>query len=134
MYRSACMLVGAHDAEEIVQEAFERAMREPAFFTRIQNPGGWLRVVAARQALSRLRRQKRWHGVQSFLRPSAAPERDIDLGQALTRLPANQRTAVVLRYYHGLEYAEIASVLGVSANAVGPILTRARTTLREVLR
>ena len=117
-----------------MQDAFERAMREPGFFERVENPGGWLRVVSARRALSRLRRRQRWQRVQLFLRPIAPPEPDLDLGRALTRLSAAQRTAVVLRYYHGLDYAEIAAVLGVSANAVGPILTRARTALREALR
>ncbi len=134
LYRGACLLVGAHDAEEVVQEAFERAMRERDFFTRIENPGGWLRVVAARFALTRLRRQERWQRVQSMLRPGAAPERDLDLDAALNRLPANQRTAVVLRYYHGLDYDEIAEALGVVAASIGPILTRARASLREALR
>jgi len=134
LFRGACLLVGAHDAEEVVQDAFERAMREPGFFERIHNPGGWLRVAIARRALTRLRRRQRWQRVQLFLRPIAPPEPDLDLGRALTRLSAAQRTAVVLRYYHGLDYAEIAAVLGVSANAVGPILTRARTALREALR
>jgi DNA-directed RNA polymerase specialized sigma24 family protein len=31
-YRAAALMVGAADAEEVVQEAFERAMRERDFF------------------------------------------------------------------------------------------------------
>ena len=133
LYRGACLLVGAHDAEEVVQEVFERAMRERDFFTRIANPGGWLRVVAGRCALTRLRREQRWQRVQSFLRRADPVERDLDLGDALMRLPANQRAAVVLRYYQGLDYPEIAEALGVAPASVGPILTRARTALRAAL-
>ncbi len=134
LYRGACLLVGAHDAEEVVQGAFERAMREPQFFERIDNPGAWLRVVAARQALSRLRRAQRWSAIQAFLRPTQPAESDLDLAYALTRLPATQRAAIVLRYYHGLDYAEIASAIGVAPSSVGPLLTRARTALRELVR
>lgn len=134
LYRGACLLVGAHDAEEVVQEAFERAMRERDFFTRIENPGGWLRVVAARYALSRLRRAQLWDRIRSVLRPGVATGRDLDLDAALKRLPATQRTAVVLRYYHGLDYAEIARAIDVAPASVGPILTRARASLREALR
>jgi RNA polymerase sigma-70 factor (ECF subfamily) len=134
LYRGACLLVGAHDAEEVVQEAFERAMREPHFFERVQNPVGWLRVVGARQALTRLRRAQRWLAIQAFLRPTQPPDADLDLERALTRLTAPQRAAVVLRYYHGLDYTEIASALDVAPASVGPLLTRARTALRAMLR
>lgn len=133
LYRGACLLVGVHDAEEVVQEAFERAMRERDFFARIDNPGAWLRVVVVRRAVSRLRRQQRWQRVQSFLRPGPSLERDLDLGAALMRLPANQRAAVVLHYYHGLDYAEIARALDLAPASIGPLLSRARAALREAL-
>ncbi|MDQ6721121.1 MAG: RNA polymerase sigma factor [Candidatus Dormibacteraeota bacterium] len=134
LYRGACMLVGARDAEEVVQEAFERAMREQQFFERVDNPVGWLRVVAARQALSRLRRAQRWSAIQAFVRPAPPPEADLDLAHALTTLPATQRAAIVLRYYHGLDYAEIAAAVGIAPSSVGPLLTRARSALRELVR
>ena len=50
-------MVGAAEAEEVVQEAFERAMRENDFFERIHEPMAWLRTVTARIALGRLRRR-----------------------------------------------------------------------------
>ena len=134
LYRGACLLVGVHDAEEVVQEAFERAMREPQFFERVRNPAAWLRVVGARQALTRLRRAQRWQAIQSLLRPTPPPDTDVDLERALTRLSATQRGAVVLRYYHGLDYTEIAAALDVAPASVGPILTRARAALREMVR
>jgi RNA polymerase sigma-70 factor (ECF subfamily) len=134
LYRGAYLLVGAPDAEEVVQEAFERAIREPQFFERVDNPGGWLRVVAGRRALSRLRRAQRWSAIQAFLRPAPPPDADLDLEHALTSLPATQRAAIVLRYYHGLDYAEIAAAIGTAPSSVGPLLTRARTALREMVR
>jgi DNA-directed RNA polymerase specialized sigma24 family protein len=62
------------------------------------------------------------------------PRATLDLGAALMRLPANQKTATVLRYYHGLDHAEIAGALGVAPASVGPLLTRGRSALRAALR
>ena len=50
-------MVGSADAEELVHEAFERAMRKAAFFDEVREPVAWLRTVCARQALGRLRRR-----------------------------------------------------------------------------
>src|SRR3972149_4045375 len=57
LYRSAALVVGEAEAEEVVQDAFERAMREPDFFGRVREPLAWLRTVSTRVALGRLRRR-----------------------------------------------------------------------------
>jgi len=62
LYRAAALMVGSADAEEVVHEAFERAMRERDFFERVREPKAWLRTVVARLALGRLRR-RRGHGL-----------------------------------------------------------------------
>jgi len=136
LYRTAALIVGEAEAEEVVQDAFERAMRERDFFGRIQDPTAWLRTVTTRAALSRLRRRALWDRARSLLgRPEEAPDpRRADLASALTRLPPKQRAAVVLRYYHNAPYSEIASAIGVDAESVGPLLTRARAALRDLLK
>lgn len=53
---------------------------------------------------------------------------------AIAALPESQRVALVLSRYHGLPYAEIASVVGSSEKAIKSLIHRARETLREVLR
>jgi RNA polymerase sigma factor (sigma-70 family) len=45
-------------------------------------------------------------------------------------LPDEQRVALRLRYEHGLRYAEIASVLGISPSAVEKRIARTLGTLR----
>ena len=127
-------MVGAAEAEEVVQEAFERAMREPAFFDRVREPIAWLRTVTARRALSRLRRRRILERVR--LRASSDPiepwER-ADLAIALTRLPGPERVAVVLRYFADATYEDIGDAIRVAPSSVGPLLTRARAHLREAL-
>ena len=135
LYRTAALLVGEGEAEEVVQDAFERAMREPAFFERVREPVAWLRTVATRAALGRLRRREVWERAMSLIgRAEHQPDpRHADLVSALDRLPPKQRAAIVLRYYHSAPYAEIASAIGVDAESVGPLLSRARLALRDLL-
>ena len=136
LYRSAALLVGEGEAEEVVQDAFERAMREPDFFGRVRDPLAWLRTVATRAALGRLRRRALLDRAQRFLgrQDHQVDPRRTDIEAALQRLPPKQRAAIVLRYYHDAPYSEIAAALDLDAESVGPLLTRARAALRGALR
>jgi RNA polymerase sigma-70 factor (ECF subfamily) len=55
------------------------------------------------------------------------------LKQAVRSLPEKERTAIVLREYQGLEYKEIAEVLGCPIGSVKVLIFRARQRLRERL-
>ena len=54
-----------------------------------------------------------------------------DIDDALARLPAPQRTVLVLRAREGLSEQEIAAVLGIPAGTVKSRLHRARAAFRE---
>jgi RNA polymerase sigma-70 factor (ECF subfamily) len=118
-----------------VQDAFERAMHEPRFLEDVRDPLAWFRTAVSRRAISRARRRS----VLSRILPRLhEPQREYDesvadLRRALEALGAHQRAAVVLRYYADADYEEIARAIGVEASSVGPILTRARSKLREAL-
>jgi len=53
--------------------------------------------------------------------------------QGLDRLPLNQRTVVVLRDVEGLDYREVAALLGISLGTVKSRLARGRDSLRRDL-
>ena len=134
LYRAAALMVGAAEAEEVVQEAFESGMREPGFFERVEEPMAWLRTVTARRALGRLRRRRILERLR--MRPPSTevePWERADLAVALARLASRERIALVLRYFAEASYEEIASACGVASSSVGPLLTRARAHLREFL-
>ncbi len=59
----------------------------------------------------------------------AHDERDA-IWQACGRLPDAQRTAIVLRYYEQLEYAEIAALTGVREGSVRSRVSRGLEALR----
>lgn len=68
--------------------------------------------------------------------PDAAAEADElerRVREALRALPDRPREAIVLRRRHGLPYAEIAEVMGVSRKTVENHLNRARRLLRHLL-
>ncbi|MCX6375649.1 MAG: sigma-70 family RNA polymerase sigma factor [Armatimonadetes bacterium] len=57
-----------------------------------------------------------------------------ELISAIKSLPEKERTAIVRRDYHGLEYKEIAEVLGCPIGSVKVLIFRARQRLRERLK
>jgi len=67
----------------------------------------------------------------------AAPERGdnelLGLSSALAAMPPNQRSALLLREWQGLTYAEIGERLTISQSAVETLLFRARRTLASQL-
>ena len=135
LYRVAAFLVGDAEGEEIVQDAFERAMRQKDFFNEVAQPLAWLRTVVVRLAVSRLRRRAVWDRIFPLLerRDQMQASTDPDLEAAIRRLPPQQRGAIVLRYYFGADYAEIASTLRLSEASIGKTLSRARAVLKEDL-
>jgi RNA polymerase sigma-70 factor (ECF subfamily) len=132
LYRAAAFLVGDAEGEEVVQDAFERAMRQQGFLDEVREPLAWLRRVVMRLAISRLRRRQVWDRIRLLL-DQHEPQRDPDLEIAIRRLSPTMRGAIVLRYYFDAEYAEIASTLGISEASVSTTLSRARAALRRDL-
>ena len=64
-----------------------------------------------------------------------APDRESgEVAEAVFALPANQRAAVHLFYYEGYSTGEIAKILGQRPGTVRSHLSRARETLRRVLK
>lgn len=60
-------------------------------------------------------------------------ERALQLADALTQLPDNQREAILLRHFHGLSLAEIAEQLECSTGAGAGLLQRGLKNLRTTL-
>ncbi len=60
-------------------------------------------------------------------------EREARIRSAIDRLPAQQRTAVLLHKYHELDYKRIAKILSYSQSALKSLLFRAYESLRESL-
>jgi RNA polymerase sigma-70 factor, ECF subfamily len=127
------------DAEEVVQQGFERAWLRWKRVRRMENPEGWVRRVSLNLAVSRWRheRHRETHGsTQSDFADSA--ESDIanrtSLSAALQKMRPDQRRAVVLFYVVGMKTDEIAKDMQVPLGTVKSWLSRARRSLGRELR
>lgn len=134
LYRTAAFLLPPEEAEEVVQEAFERALGAEAFRTRTLEPVAWLRTVVGRIAVDRLRRKQLWERTQWLFVSEPPIELGSEVRDALRRLPARQRVALVLRFYQDAPYEEIAEALSIRTDSVGPLLARAKQALQEALK
>jgi RNA polymerase sigma-70 factor (ECF subfamily) len=122
------------EAQDVVQEAFCRALARWRTISRYDDPVAWLRRVAWNLALSKWRRTKTALAYIYRHRPDdievagPTPER-VALVEALAALPDPHRRAIVLRYLADLTVAEIAEREGVPEGTVKSWLHRGRAAL-----
>jgi RNA polymerase sigma factor (sigma-70 family) len=131
------------EAEDAVQSTFLNAFRGLKRGIDPEFESAWLYKIAANVCLTRQRSSSRRRRVESpgdlealqDLLPSheADSHELIRLKEALERMPAQQRRAVLLREWQGLSYREIADELGLSQAAVETLLFRARRSLASEL-
>jgi RNA polymerase sigma-70 factor (ECF subfamily) len=133
---------GRATVEDVAQDAFLQVFRRLAAFA----PGGparlstWILTITARRAIDELRKQ-RPALLAEVERSSDARADDRAIRKelvaaiegALHELSPELRAAFLLREYHGLDYAEIASALSIDLGTVKSRLSRARAALRERL-
>ena len=102
----------------------------------------WSYRIAVNAALDEIRRRRRRPAPESDALDraqgatpdlAASSDRRLDIDAALARLPLEFRTAVVLRDLCGLDYAEIASTLGIPVGTVRSRIARGRRLLVPLL-
>jgi RNA polymerase sigma-70 factor (ECF subfamily) len=147
IYGYLCRRVGRTAAEELTSETFVRAFdgRE-RFFGEDALP--WLYGIASNLIRHHARAERRQLAAYARLASWGTRDRldvDVDgrldaaalipaLAEALTRLRPDERDVLLMHTWQELSYRDIADALGVAVGTVGSRLTRARATVREVLR
>ena len=128
-------------AQDAVQEGFIRAWRSLPSLRDPDRFEGWLRSLVARSCLDILRKRKRRPievGLTSTDGPaiddasSVTAEREL-LDAILQRLPPEQRSVVVLRYYFDLELPDIAATLAIPVGTAKSRLHRSMSAMRIAL-
>jgi RNA polymerase sigma factor (sigma-70 family) len=137
------MLGGSRqDAEDALQDVFLRAYSSLRSNDRPLSLRAWLYRVAHNRCIDHLRRPT--PPASDLFDTSRKPLHDPmdelvrreDLRQLVEdvrRLPAQQRSALLMREMDGMSYAELAEALGVSMQAVKSLLVRARIGLVEAV-
>lgn len=131
-----------HQAEEIVQDAFERCYRRWRKVSKLDRPGAWVRRVAINAAISSGRRTTSERRAVDRLGARAGTEAgtgpdpldalaDAGIWAEVRALPKDQASAIALRYGADLSVDEVAETLQVTVAAAKSLLHRGRAALRD---
>lgn len=140
------LLRNDHDAEDVVQDAYLRAIRHFGGY-RGGNTRAWLLTIVRNTCYSWFRRHHLDARATEFdetvhrdFRRAEDPEEEMlrgalreALDQAIEGLPVEFREVLILRDVQGLSYGEIAEVVGIPVGTVMSRLSRARQRLQRAL-
>jgi RNA polymerase sigma-70 factor (ECF subfamily) len=152
IYALAYRVIGREEeARDVVQETFLRAFRGIGNFRGQAKFSSWVYRIALNLCRDWIRRERRTpilpapEGVDVIeLAAEQGPAESIedlvarnDMSQVvadlMTRLPEEQRTAIILKEYHGMTFQEIADLQGVPLSTVKTRLYQGLTVLRRHL-
>ena len=137
------------EALDIVQEVFIKLFRSIKNFRGKSRFSTYLYRMAVNTAIDHLRKARKSHvsslDQEEGFEPAEEPERRPDriflyremegkVNEALNELPADQRTAIVLREVEGLSYQEIAETMKSSIGTVMSRLHYGRRRMQELLK
>lgn len=134
-----------HDAEELSQEGFARALRGYHRFRGASTFRTWLFSILIHCHRDTIRRRVRWDASRDRIaRDDEVPHEGYDEVAAddlkgrilahLADLPPRQREVLSLHALEGLDYRRIAETLGITYDDVKVNLSLARRRLREVMK
>ena len=124
-------------AEELTQDVFLRIVRALARYEHRGRERSWVFGIARnvllnhRRGVGRRPAHKALDEKESEVAGTATLR--VAVGQALERLPEQDREVFLLRELGGLDYAEIAELLHITRDAVRSRIYRARLSLKESL-
>jgi RNA polymerase sigma-70 factor (ECF subfamily) len=153
IYALAYRVIGREeDARDVAQETFLRAFRALSGFKGQAKFSSWLYRITLNLCRDWIRRERRTPVAQApegvdiiELASESAPSETIEdlvsrkeLGRAVARamstLPEEQRTAIILKEYHGLTFQEIADLLDCPLSTVKTRLYQGLSVVRKQLR
>jgi DNA-directed RNA polymerase specialized sigma24 family protein len=120
-------------AEDLAHDAFASLLDA---FDRVESPGAYLRRSVVNGVYQRSRSRQREQRRNGLMIAGDAPATTGPTGgvaDVIAKLPVDQRTAVVLRYWGGLRDHEIADAMGVRPGTARSHLSRATARLRKEL-
>ncbi|NJD57367.1 MAG: RNA polymerase sigma factor [Nitrospirae bacterium] len=136
------------EAEDIMQNTFLRILKASRTYTPEAKFTTWLYTIVKNLCFNVLRSRKSVELVSMdneylpdlpateenpIARISQSQLRETVIG-AIGKLPKNMQMAVILSKYHGLQYDEIAAIMGCSVNAVKLRVHRAKLILAQELK
>jgi len=128
------------DAEDALHELFLKAVRSREALAKARNLKAYLFKMLRNLALDAIEKRKREESIEGredwLLAPAEPDEGALkagELSEAMAKLPEEQRTAVSLRVFQGMQFNEIAEALEESQNTVASRFRYGIKRLRELL-
>lgn len=142
LYRYALMILANHgDAEDAVQLAFVKTLRQGKGVLKIRSLKDYLRTAVRNACYEIIRqRQKQSEKLQEFSLRPLLENLDGDIGQqqrslvekAIRKLPPEQREALHMRIYENKTFAQIGEVTKTTANTAASRYRYGIDKLREI--
>ncbi|MBN2181998.1 MAG: sigma-70 family RNA polymerase sigma factor [Sedimentisphaerales bacterium] len=132
-----CVLGEHYLAEDAAQESFARALVNLRNLKNKDRFAPWLAAICRNVARDMLAKEVRQKSNEDFSQAAGQGDSKEDeklIRLAIGKLPEPAKELVVLRYYDGLSYEQIGSVLGISPAAINGRLTRAKKKMADYLR
>ena len=147
VYHTALRRVGGdvQHAEDVTQTVFVALARHAPQLVRHATLGGWLFVTAQHASAELVRREQRRKAREATAQamhlsdqpdtpsPAADPLRPV-LDDALLALAADDRDAIVLRFFEQRSFADVGSALKLSEDAARKRVDRSLGKLQDILR
>jgi len=132
------MLHNREDAEELTQDVFVKVYEALPGFRFEYRFFSWLYRIALNTALSHMKRQRSFVGIEHLANLSAENNErdaynDIHLKMAVEQLKVRSRAVIIMKYYQQLSYREVAFALDIPETKVRSRLYDARLQLKEIL-
>lgn len=126
-------------AHEIASEAFVRLLSKWTSIDKLDNPQGYLYMIATNlvrdhwRKMERERRAMSKAAVGADREPQVDPSQAVDVRELLAGLPGRLREPFLLHYYAGFGIREIAAQLKKPEGTIKADLYHARSKLKEAL-
>lgn len=130
--------------EELIQETLLFVWEHPERFNHQSKISTWIFGIAYNKSLKALSKAARHVDdidIETFGETLSDPMANVAkhtenqdwLNQAMEMLPADQRAVIELTFYHGLQYQEVAKILGCPENTVKTRMFHARKKLQAFI-
>jgi len=155
IYRYLIRMIGNKDAEDLSQDVFVKVNKALATFNNQSQLSTWIYQIATNAAIDRMRsRSFKQESTETYCLTEADQCREVGcsykkpllIEEKIIRkemneciqgyiaiLPENYRAAIILSEIEGLKNSQIASILGLSIDAVKIRLHRGKRKLKELL-
>jgi len=144
-----CLVGQKDEVDDLLQNVFIKTYKNLNRFDQKRKFSSWIYRIAHNEAVNHIKRKYlkkfvSWEDVvtakdkleMSKLKDDAGEEwirkeRIKEVHDIVDRLPVKYKQVLILRYFSGKSYKEMADILGKSTNTVGTLINRAKIKLQE---